>query len=538
VPKTSDDGSAKSPGPLDVRNDGIAQARLAAIVESSDDAIISKDLAGIITTWNGGAERMFGYTPAEAIGQPVTMLIPADRYNEEPGILQRIRRGERIDHYQTVRIRKDGSLVDISLSVFPITDAGGVVVGASKIARDITREKRADEQRAELLQMAQVARGQAEAANRSKDEFLAMLGHELRNPLFAVRNSLAAAMLDPLSRDRALEIARRQTDQLDRIVDDLLDVARINQGRVPLKRSRLPLARILKQSVDGAQAVMVERRHALALTLPEEAIVLNADPERLEQVFGNLLSNAAKYTHPGGTITVTAKREADVAVISVQDNGIGIAQDLLPRMFDLFRQGERALDRAQGGLGIGLTLVRSIVQLHGGNVEAKSGGVGTGSEFIVRLPALPSVIGAETTEPSLAPQSRARHLAARVLMVEDNPDSAESFVMILELLGHHVRLVHDGSQALEAAHSNVPDVMLIDIGLPGMDGYEVAAAVRNDPALKHLVLVAITGYGREEDKHRAMAAGFDYHLVKPIDLGILQELVGRATLPGDSATRH
>jgi PAS domain S-box-containing protein len=538
VPKTSDDGSEKSLGLLDVPNDGIAQARLAAIVESSDDAIISKDLAGVITTWNAGAERMFGYTAAEAIGQPVTMLIPADRYNEEPGILRRIRQGERIDHYQTVRIRKDGSLVDISLSVFPVTDAGGVVVGASKIARDITREKRADEQRAELLQMAQVARGQAEAANRSKDEFLAMLGHELRNPLFAVRNSLAAAMLDPLSRDRALEIARRQTDQLGRIVDDLLDVARINQGRVPLKRSRLPLAQILKQSVDAAQTVMVERRHALALTLPEEEIVLNADPDRLEQVFGNLLANAAKYTHPGGTITVTATREADVAVISVQDNGIGIAQDLLPRMFDLFRQGERALDRAQGGLGIGLTLVRSIVQLHGGSVEAKSGGVGTGSEFIVRLPALPSVIGAETTEPSLAPQSRARHSAARVLMVEDNPDSAESFVMILELLGHHVRLVHDGSQALEAAHSNVPDVMLIDIGLPGMDGYELAAAVRNDPALKHLVLVAITGYGREEDKHHAMAAGFDYHLVKPIDLGILQELVDRSTLPGDAATRH
>ena len=204
MPKTSDDGSEKSPGALDVQSDGIARARLAAIVECSDDAIISKDLAGIITSWNSGAERIFGYTPAEAIGQSVTMLIPADRYNEEPGILRRIRQGERVDHYQTVRMRKDGSLVDVSISVSPITDARGVIIGASKIARDVTGEKRAEEQRAELLQKAQVAREQAEAANRAKDEFLAMLGHELRNPLFAVRNSLAAAMLDPFSRDRAL----------------------------------------------------------------------------------------------------------------------------------------------------------------------------------------------------------------------------------------------------------------------------------------------------------------------------------------------
>ena len=538
MPKTTDnDGRSKDSS--DAGGLSLAQARLAAIVESSDDAIISKDLDGVITSWNAGAERIFGYTAADAIGQPVTMLIPPDRHNEGPGILERIRHGARIDHYQTIRMRKDGSLVDISLSVSPISDVDGTVIGASKIARDITHEKRAEEQRAELLRMAQDARDQAEAANRAKDEFLAMLGHELRNPLYAVRNALTAAMLNPPSRERALEIARRQTDQLGRIVDDLLDVARITQGRVPLKKARVPLGQILKQTVDAAQPLFLERGHTLVLDLPEETILVNADSSRLQQAVGNLLSNAAKYTDPGGTITVSARRDGDAAVISVRDNGMGIAADLLPRVFDLFRQGQRSMERAQGGLGIGLTLVRSIAELHGGSVDVTSAGIGLGTEFIVRLPALASVATAESGElVDSTGRLRERH-PVRVLMVEDNPDAAESLVMLLELLGHHVRLAHDGARALEAARANIPDVMLIDIGLPGMDGYEVAAAIRNDPALRHLVLVALTGYGRPEDKNRAMAAGFDYHLIKPVDVGTLKELVGRVALPrSDPSTRH
>jgi PAS domain S-box-containing protein len=507
------------------------QARLAAIVESSDDAIVSKDLTGVIMSWNRGAERIFGYTAAEAVGQSVTMLIPTERNDEEPAILNRIRRGERVDHYQTVRRRKDGALIDVSLSVSPIADETGTIVGASKIARDITFEKRGEEQRAELFRVAQQAKEEAEAANRAKDEFLAMLGHELRNPLSAVQNSLTVAALNPLSRDRALEIARRQSNHLARIVDDLLDVARISQGRVSLRKARIPLAHVLKLAVDAAQPLLIERRHALLLDLPEDTIVVNADSDRLQQAVGNLLTNAAKYTDPGGTITLGAKLEGDAAVISVRDNGIGIAPDLLPMVFDLFKQGDRSLERAAGGLGIGLTLVRTIAELHGGSVDVSSAGIGSGAEFTIRLPTSPAIASDDNAE-LVRPASRVSSgPSARVLIVEDNPDAAESLVMILQLLGHHVRVVRDGTHALEAARSNMPDVMLVDIGLPGIDGYEVAAAIRNDSTLRHIVLVAITGYGRAEDKDRAMAAGFDYHLTKPVDLGTIDELVGRVTRP-------
>jgi CheY-like chemotaxis protein len=281
---------------------------------------------------------------------------------------------------------------------------------------------------------------------------------------------------------------------------------------------------------------MDERGHALTLTLPAEPIHVEADAARLEQAVANLLANAAKYTDPGGTVTVSAERDGEHAVIRVRDNGIGIAPDVLPRVFDLFAQGERSLDRAQGGLGIGLTLVRRIVELHGGTVEATSAGVGQGAEFTIRLRAVPA--GIDVAAAKLVPVPREHH-PARVLMVEDNPDAAESLVMILELLGHHVRVVHDGAAALDAGRANVPDIMLVDIGLPGMNGYEIARAVRGDPALKHVVLVALTGYGRPDDKAEAMAAGFDYHLVKPVDLDALGELVARLGSPAEtSETRH
>jgi PAS domain S-box-containing protein len=511
------------------------KARLAAIVESSDDAIISKDMNGVITSWNDGAERLFGYTADEAIGRPVTMLIPPERQDEEPTILGRIRRGERIDHYETVRQRKDGTLLDISLTVSPLRDGRGTVVGASKIARDITDWKRAQQQREDLLRVAEQARAEAEAANRAKDDFLAMLGHELRNPLSAVRNAISAATLDERNRERAFLIARRQADQLGRIVDDLLDVARITRGRVPLRKERISLATVLQRAVEGARSAMDERGHALTLFVPTEPIHLDADAARLEQAIANLLANAAKYTDPGGKVAVTGERDGEEALVRVRDNGIGIAPDVLPRVFDLFKQGPRSLERAQGGLGIGLTLVRRIVEQHGGAVEAMSPGVGGGSEFVVRLPALPPT--SEAIEESGAlPRAREQH-PARVLMVEDNPDAAESLVMILELLGHHVRVVHDGIAALEAARANVPDIMLVDIGLPGMNGYEVAGAVRGEPDLKNIVLVALTGYGRPEDKAQALAAGFDYHLVKPVDLDALGDLVAQLGAAGAVAPR-
>jgi PAS domain S-box-containing protein len=505
-----------------------ARGRLAAIVEASDDAIVSKDLNGVITSWNLGAERLFGYPASDAIGRSVTMLIPPEHHDEESRILGRIRAGERIASFETRRLRRDGTLVDVSLTISPILDGHGNVVGASKVARDIGDQKRAEQQREELLRLAQRARKDAEWANRAKDNFLAMLGHELRNPLAAVRNAISAATLQEGSSGRALEIAARQTDQLTRIVDDLLDVARITRGHVRLRKGQIALSELLRRTTDGARGSMEDRGHSLTLSLPSEPLAIEGDPVRIEQAIANLLANAAKYTDPGGSVFVTAVREGPEVVIRVRDTGIGISPEALPRIFDLFTQGNRSLDRAQGGLGIGLTLVRRIVTLHGGSVEATSPGNGGGSEFVIRLPALP----AHSVESNVVPielhrAPRAPVRAARVLMVEDNQDAAESLAILLELLGHHVRIVPDGPAALDAARANMPDVMLIDIGLPQMSGYEVAQRIRQIPTLETLVLVAITGYGRPEDKAQAMAAGFDYHLVKPVDFGALERVFAR-----------
>lgn len=350
-------------------------------------------------------------------------------------------------------------------------------------------------------------------ADRRKDEFLAVLAHELRNPLSAVRTAVATAALDPARRDEALAIARRQTEQLGWIVDDLLDVARITQGRIVLRREPLRLASVIERAVESVRPFIESRRHRFTIAEGAEPLWVNADGTRLEQVLVNLLSNATKYTDPGGAISLTIKRAHANAVVRVRDTGVGIAPELLARVFDLFAQADRSLDRAQGGLGIGLTVTRRLVELHGGCIEAASAGLGCGSEFVVTLPlvAAPAV-------PDVSPGPDAvAGRAARVLVVEDNVDAAEALQMLLEVLGHRGRVVHDGLAALDAARRIRPDVMLVDIGLPGIDGYEVARRVRSAPDLRTILLVALTGYGQADDRERAMAAGFDRHLVKPVD---------------------
>jgi PAS domain S-box-containing protein len=494
----------------------IAQARLAAIVECSDDAIVSKSLEGVITTWNPAAERMFGWTAAEAVGQHITLIIPKDRRAEEDDVLARIRRGEMLDHFQTIRVTKDGRLLNISLTVSPVKDPEGCIVGISKIARDVTEQKRLE---AELTQrLAELAEG-----DRRKDEFLAMLGHELRNPLAAVRNAVVTARLDPSRRERALDIAYRQTDQLARLVDDLLDVARITGGRMTLRLEAVRLPSLVERAVETTRDLVGARGHDLVVSLPDEPLCVNADPTRLEQVVGNLITNAAKYTEPGGRIEVTVQREGEQAVLRVRDNGIGIAPEMLSRVFDLFAQAHRGLARSQGGLGIGLTVVRRLVEMHGGRVDVRSEGLGRGSEFLVFLPCLPVTEG-DAVSACSATEAHGRPL--RLLVVDDNADVAEGLMMLLELLGHRVRVAHEGVAALEAARASVPDIMLIDIGLPGMNGYELAQNARQDPRLENVVLVALTGYGREEDKQRAMAAGFDDHLVKPLTVEAFQNMLG------------
>jgi PAS domain S-box-containing protein len=505
-----------------------ARALLGAIVESSDDAIISKDLDGIITSWNPSAERIFGYTAAEAIGRSVTMLIPPDRRDEEPRILERLKRGERVDHFETVRVRKDGTLLDISVTISPVKDSDGRVVGASKVAREVGERKRAE---AELNQQRLIAhalyeteqrlRQEAEAAGRAKDEFLAMLGHELRNPLAAISNAVIASDVEASYTPQALAIIRRGAEQLTRLVDDLLDVARITHGKIALHRQRVRLVEVVERAVEITRARVEERSQRLTLSLPREPLDVEADEFRLEQALVNLVSNAAKYTGDGGNIAIAVERDGESAVVRVKDDGIGIAPDLLPRIFELFAQGQSDLARTAGGLGIGLTIVRRIVELHGGQVEAHSPGRGMGSEFVIRLPALRQ---REPLAPSARSESAAATRSLRVLLVEDNRDAADSMAFLLERLGHHVQVARDGASALELARATDPELVLVDIGLPGMDGYEVARRLRSGAGRAAPRLVALTGYGGPEHRERALAAGFDQHLTKPIELSALRAL--------------
>ena len=369
---------------------------------------------------------------------------------------------------------------------------------------------------------------QLRAAAAAKDQFLALLGHELRNPLSAVRNAIVTARLDEKRRDHALEIAGRQSEHLSRLVDDLLDVARITQGKIRLRREHVALDDPLERAAEGVRSVIAERGQTLSISGSE--LLVDADPARLEQIIGNLLSNAAKYTPPGGRIEVVVEREGTEAVVRVRDNGSGIAPDVLPHIFDLFTQGDTQLDRAQGGLGIGLTVVQRLVELHGGHVEAHSAGPGRGAEFIVGLPALP----AGEAQTMVPPRARGGLSGVHVLVVEDNPDAAEALKMLLELHRHRVCVAHDGPEALDAVRAEVPAIALVDIGLPGMDGYELVRRLRQQPSLERTTLVALSGYGRDEDKARALAAGFHFHLTKPLDAERLEALMGQlaAFAPG------
>jgi len=365
------------------------------------------------------------------------------------------------------------------------------------------------------------ARDEAEAANRAKDEFVALLGHELRNPLSSVQNAIISASLDPEYRDRGLEIARRGADQLGQLVDDLLDVARVTQGRVTLRMKPLSFSEIVECAVDAKRRLLELRSLELELSLPKPDAQIVADATRLEQVIVNLIDNAAKYTDCGGRITIVGDRVGNDVRLRVRDNGIGIAPDLLPRVFELFAQADRTLDRARGGLGIGLSIVKRLVELHGGSVQAHSEGIGRGSEFVVLLPAV-AARAELLEEPAPVPAANG---CLRMLVVDDNRDAADSLRIMLELHGHRVDVAYDGVSALAAARSSSPDLMLVDIGLPGMDGYELARCIREEESLRTLYLVATTGYGRESDRQRALAAGFDRHVTKPIRLQTIQRII-------------
>jgi len=491
----------------------LAEARfLAAIVESSEDDIVSKSLDGIIQSWNQAAERLFGYTSAQAVGQHISLIIPPDRAEEEDEIIRRLRSGQRVDHFETVRRRNDGTLIPISLTVSPIRDESGRVVGASKIARDITEQKRAQQALRE--------------ADRHKDQFLATLAHELRNPLAPVQNSLELLKLaggNAEAIEQARSVMDRQIGQMVRLIDDLLDVSRISLGKIELRQERVELASVLNHAIESVRSLSESSGHQLTVKPPSQPVFLNGDPTRLAQVISNLLNNACKFTDRGGRIGLSAFREDDHAVIRVRDNGVGLAADQLSRIFEMFTQVDTSLERTRGGLGIGLMLVKSIVELHGGSVEATSEGLGQGAEFIVRLP-----ISAEsTTQPPAAPaMSQPRTIASRrILVVDDNLDSATTLAMLLKIMGHETHLAHDGLEAVEAAGTFRPDVVLLDIGLPKLNGYDACRRIREQPWGKSVVLVALTGWGQDEDRRKSDDAGFDGHLVKPVEHSELMKLL-------------
>ena len=495
-------------------------AYFSAIVNASQDAIIGTTLEFIVTSWNAGAERLYGYTAEEVIGESIGILQPGDRPDELPSLMAKVTHGESIDSFPTIRRRKDGILINVFLTVSPIKDARGQTIGVSAIARNITEAVRMERQLQE--QAKQLAR---EA--RSKDEFLAMLAHELRNPMAPICNGIDVLRIVPPSGEEAkqiLDMMEEQTHNLVRLIDDLLDVSRVTRGKMELRRQRVALTTIIRNAIQTAEPLIHAKGHELTVKQAKESLYVFGDPTRLTQVVANLLNNAAKYTPQGGKLSLSTERDGDQGVIRVKDNGLGIASDMLSGVFELFVQTDNSLNRSQGGLGIGLTLVKRLVEVHGGSVEAASEGAGKGSEFTVRLPILQAsdVVSEEAND---LPHETKAFPSHRILVVDDVWPAANTVATILRSRGQQVRTAASGAEALAMIEQEQPDLILSDISMPGMSGYELAQEIRRRPEWNAIRLVAVTGYGQERDKTTAKEAGFSDHLVKPISTTNLECLL-------------
>lgn len=656
--------------------------KLAAIVEHSEDAIVSKTMDGIITSWNAAAEQLFGYKAEEAIGRHIDLIIPEERRAEHAEIMRKLKAGERINHFDTVRLRRNGSTFDVSLGISPIKNAYGEVIGAAKVLRDVSERKRSEElleflaragrvlavlsdrdsalQQAtaitvpffadwcvvylvddaglikpqtfahadreqtrclgELLEnvvidwngpsiTARVLRtGKTEylseipdsllpsvvgsepvrdtlgaldphsvivvplrirdrvvgtmnfvavegsrryretdvpfaeeiagrvaialdnahllssikRADRQKDEFLAMLAHELRNPLAAIGYATALARTPATEpKDEVFDLMERQIANLSHLIDDLLDASRISQGKIHLRLEYVDAAVPIRRAAAAVRPLVEQRQHTFSIEIAEQRMPIHGDPTRIEQVVTNLLTNAAKYTPNGGRIMLSAHPEGAEAVIKVRDTGLGLPSEVLPHVFELFTQAERTLDRSEGGLGIGLTIVRKLTEMHGGTAAAVSGGLGCGSEFTVRLP-----LNSPEPETPGGAADTGFHVQSplKILVVDDNQDTARSEALLLKMFGHEVREAYEGTEALNVARDFRPDVILLDIGLPGMTGYDVAYALRRQ-GFEKATLIAVSGYSQPEDRRRSQEAGFDHHLAKPVDLNGLKSLL-------------
>jgi PAS domain S-box-containing protein len=643
------------------KNAEVTNQLLAAIVESSEDAIVSKDLNGIISSWNRGAERIFGYSASEAIGRSIMILIPPDRQDEEPAIIGRIMKGLPVEHFDTVRQRKDGSRIDISVTVSPIRNSEGVVIGASKIARDISerirreqeirfqaellnaveqaviatdlkgtiiywnvfaehlygwtnaealganvvdlipaeysrassaeilgrlaggeswsgeflaqkkdgthfpaqvtdspifgkdgtligivgvssdisQRKAIEEERVRLLESERQARSEAEEANSLKDEFLATLSHELRNPLNVILGYAEVLLRsEEASRSafvkRAAEILKRNALAQSQLVRDLLDLSRLHMGKLSLNRESASLETITRNAVETVHAEASDKQITLKIIAPDEVLFVDADPLRLEQVIWNLLNNAVKFTPPGGTVTVSLRRELDRGVLSVEDTGEGIDPEFLPHVFEMFRQGDSTNSRRHSGLGIGLALVQQLIQLHDGTVAVSSEGQGKGAQFTVNLPLAPEAKRSRANEHHV---EQAILSQMRILVVDDSLDTVDMLSRLFEMDGAVVTSAHSGDEALEALRREEFDVILSDISMPGMDGFELLRNMRALPNTGDTPVLALTGFGRAEDVARAKAEGFYSHVTKPIDLVQLIEILQKLGVRDRSAKR-
>ena len=495
------------------------------------------DADGTVVEINKVALDAVGITLADVEGRPFWTTFwwqVSDAINAElRAMIARAAAGEFVRWDTEIYGRAGGKeTIIIDASLMPVKDDDGMVVFICAEGRDITEKKAHEREIAKknlalegLLAQVEGLRKAAENANRAKDEFLAMLGHELRNPLSPIVTALQLMKLQgPDESERARAVIERQVTHLTRLVDDLLDVSRIARGKVELKADLVEISEVVAKAIEMASPLLEQRNHTLAVQVPRRGLLVDADITRLSQVISNLLTNAAKYTPVGGHVTIRGEAIDSEVILRVRDTGIGITPDVLPHVFDLFVQERQAIDRAQGGLGIGLTIVRNLVERHGGTVEARSDGRGRGSEFTIRLPRATWAEPSESIPRDLAMDRLAgpRAGAPRVLIVDDNEDGAEMLSIVLSQKGYDTRVAHDAPGALKIAETFTPATAFIDIGLPVMDGYELAARLRAMPSLAGIRLIALTGYGQEADRRRGREAGFDEHLVKPVDIGAVE----------------
>jgi PAS domain S-box-containing protein len=503
---------------------GEASVLLAAIVNSSEDAIVSKSLEGVITSWNAGAERVFGYTSAEAVGQPVLMLVPADRKTEEPHILARLKRGERVEHFETIRVRKNGEHFPVSLTISPVKNAAGVVVGASKIARDITELKRVTAEREQLLASERAARAEAEQANRMKDDFIATVSHELRTPLNAIvgwTQVLRDSTDRPAEVAQGIDVIERNAFAQSQLINDLLDIGRMTSGKMTLEVQPVEITTVILDAIGSVRPTAELKGIQLKTILDSPGVAMMGDKQRLQQVIWNLVANAIKFTPKHGHVTVTLHRVNSHVEIGVADDGRGIAADFLPHVFERFRQADASTTRQFGGLGIGLALVKQLVELHGGSVRVESPGLEQGAVFTVSLP-----VRAAHAERTTAARSHQEAPASpvpsedlsgiSVLVVDDDTDSLEVMKRILVSRHAEVRTAASALEALEIFPSFHPQVILSDIGMPVHDGYELIRRIRQLPGGAFVPAAALTALARADDRMRALQAGFQTHVAKPI----------------------